>query len=118
MTDKDPALGARLSELGSTRYRDYVRQATHGVLESDATTAKELRWAVFHRRVEGIPAELQSYVAKVGEHAYKVTDEDVEALKRVGYSEDAIFEITAAAALGAAITRLERGLIALHENAS
>ena len=114
----DDALGSRLSKLGSTRHWEYVARATHGVLDSVATTAKELRWAVFHRRVEGIPAELQPFVGKVSDHAYKVTDEDVESLKRAGYSEDAIFEITAAAALGAALTRLERGLIALHESRS
>jgi hypothetical protein len=113
-----PDLGSRLSTLGSPRYREYVTRATHGVLDSDATTSKELRWAVFHHRIEGIPAELKSYVAKVRDHAYRVTDEDVESLKRAGYSEDAIFEVTAAAALGASITRLERGLIALHETES
>jgi hypothetical protein len=68
--------------------------------------------------MEQLPSELRSYVDKVAKHAYKVTDEDVEALKRAGHSEDAIFEVTAAAALGAAILRLERGLIALNESAS
>ena len=116
MNDKLSALGSRLGELGSTRYREYVTRATHGVLDSDAETPKQLRWAVFHHRTEQIPAELRAYVAKVRDHAYKVTDEDIESLKRAGYSEDAVFEITAAAAMGAAIMRLERGLIALHEN--
>lgn len=115
MAEKSSSLGARLPQLGSTRYRDFVTRATHGVLDSAAETSKELRWALFHHRTEGIPAELHSFVAKVRDHAYKVTDEDVESLKRAGYSEDKIFEITAATSLGAAITRLERGLIALHE---
>ncbi|HYC49466.1 MAG TPA: hypothetical protein VEB19_00025 [Gemmatimonadaceae bacterium] len=53
---------------------------------------------------------------KVAAHAWRVTDEDVEALTRAGHSEDAIFEVTAAAALGAAIMRLERGLIVLEES--
>jgi hypothetical protein len=44
------------------------------------------------------------------EAAYKVTDKDIEALKQAGYSEDAIFEITISAAVGAAYARLERGL--------
>jgi len=55
-------------------------------------------------------------VEKVAAHAWRVTDEDVEALTRAGHSEDAIFEVTAAAALGAAIMRLERGLIVLEES--
>ena len=118
MTEKPSPLGARVPDLGTTRYRDFVARATHGVLDGDAVSSKELRWALFHNRADGIPAELRSFVAKVREHAYKVTDEDVESLKRAGYSEDQIFEITAATALGAAITRLERGLIALHESES
>ena len=36
------------------------------------------------------------------------------ALQRAGSSEDAIFEITVSAALGAALGRLERGLTALR----
>lgn len=108
----------RFSSLGSHRYDELVTRTTHAVLESKGETQPELRWAVFHRRVADVPAALASYVEKVAQHAYKVTDADIEALKRAGYSEDAIFEVTAAAALGAAIMRLERGLIALHDSAS
>ena len=48
-------------------------------------------------------------------HAYKVTDEDLVALKRAGNSDDLLFEVTVSAALGAAMGRLERGLSALRE---
>jgi alkylhydroperoxidase family enzyme len=109
-------IGSRLSALGPRRYIDEVTRTTHATLESDGETPTELRWTVFHRRMDEIPANLRSYVEKVTRHAYRVTDADVDELKRAGYSEDAIFEITAAAALGAAVMRLERGLIALHES--
>jgi alkylhydroperoxidase family enzyme len=105
----------RLSELGSKRFRELVARTTHAVLESEGQTEPKLRWAIAHHRVEEIPPALASYVEKVRQHAYKVTDADVEALKRAGYNEDAIFEVTASAALGAALLRLERGLIALNE---
>ena len=62
-----------------------------------------------------VPAELTSYVDKVALHAYKVTDADIEGLLQAGYSEDAIFEITLSAALGAGLARLERGLEALRD---
>ena len=61
-----------------------------------------------------IPEALRVYVDKVALHAYKVTDRDIEELKQAGYSEDAIFEITLSAALGAGMSRLERGLAALR----
>ena len=62
---------------------------------------------------EEVPQELANYVRKVAMNAYKVTDEDIESLRRAGYSEDAIFEITLCAAIGAGRVRLERGLAAL-----
>ena len=57
---------------------------------------------------------LGRYVDTVARHAYKLTDDDLTALQRAGSSEDAIFEITVSAALGAALGRLERGLAALR----
>jgi alkylhydroperoxidase family enzyme len=56
-----------------------------------------------------------SYIAKVHEASYRVTDADIEALGAAGLSEDAIFELTLAAALGAAGRRLDAGLRALRE---
>jgi alkylhydroperoxidase family enzyme len=60
----------------------------------------------------GRPAspEFAAYLDKVGRHAYKVTDADVQALKDAGYSDDEIFEQTVAAAVGAGLYRLEKGL--------
>jgi alkylhydroperoxidase family enzyme len=101
---------------GTQRYDEHVARTTHAVLDSRGTTSNAVRWAAFHRRLDELPAELRTYVDTVARHAYRVTDEDIEALKRAGHSEDAIFEVTAAAALGAAILRLERGLIVLHES--
>ena len=63
--------------------------------------------------VAAIPEDLRAYVDTVARHAYRVTDEDVEALRRAGYSEDAIFEVSAAVSVGAGMARLERGLAAL-----
>ena len=101
--------------LGSGRYTELIARTTHAVLETAGTTAPKLRWAIAHHRTDEIPPALTAYVDKVRQHAYRVTDADVETLKRAGYSEDAIFEITASAAMGAALLRLERGLIALNE---
>jgi alkylhydroperoxidase family enzyme len=60
------------------------------------------------------PADFQPYLDKVRKHAYRVTDEDVAALKEAGHSEDEIFERTVAAAVAAGLERLEAGLRALR----
>jgi hypothetical protein len=105
------------------RHGDWVQRLRQSVLTGRGTTAPALRQAVEARAaaaggrqgetVDAIPPELEDYVDKVIRQAWQVTDEDVEQLARAGYSEDAIFEITLAAALGAGMGRLERGLAAL-----
>jgi hypothetical protein len=60
-----------------------------------------------------VPASWVPYVEKVARHAYEITDDDVAALRAAGHDEDAIFEVTIAAALGASLRRMDTGLRAL-----
>jgi alkylhydroperoxidase/carboxymuconolactone decarboxylase family protein YurZ len=57
-----------------------------------------------------VPEPLAALVDKVHRHAYKVTEADIQGALRAGYSEDQIFELTVAAAFGAAMHRLETAL--------
>jgi hypothetical protein len=50
------------------------------------------------------------YLEKVRAHAYKITDEDIAALKAAGMDEETIFELTIAAAVGVAERRLARAM--------
>jgi alkylhydroperoxidase family enzyme len=99
------------------RYDDFVGKVKASVFGPSAKTAPALRRAAADQRLAEVPVNLRDYVAKVAKHAYKVTDDDVDALKQAGYSEDDIYEITAASALGAALQRLERGMQVLKESA-
>jgi alkylhydroperoxidase family enzyme len=56
------------------------------------------------------PPDFAAYLEKVRKNAYKVTDEDIQALKNAGYSEDVIFEQTVSVAVAAGLERLEAGL--------
>jgi alkylhydroperoxidase family enzyme len=56
------------------------------------------------------PPEFVAYLEKVRQHAYKVTDADVQRLKDAGFSEDEIFEQTVSAAVAAGLERLDAGL--------
>ena len=51
------------------------------------------------------------------DRSYAVTDADVERLRAAGHSEDEIFEVTVAAAVGAALGSLDAGLRALDGEA-
>jgi len=107
------------------RYRQEVERLVHAVLATAGDTRPSLRRAVEERAAavggctaapadETLPAAVEHYVSKVALHAYKVTEADVATLRDAGYSEDAIFEITLSAAMGAALGRLARGLGALR----
>jgi alkylhydroperoxidase family enzyme len=94
------------------RYDAFRQRLVDAVLNTPGETPVELRRAALHRRA--LPPPLAPYVEKVALHAYKVTDDDVATLRRNGHSDDALFEITVAAAVGAALHRLERGMAALR----
>src|SRR5215510_1503391 len=102
------------------RYTPYQKRLAESVLSAPGATPESVRRAVLERAQEtlggkdGVPADLSRYADLVAKHAYKVTDGDVAALQRGGQSDDAIFEVTVAAAVGAAMHRLQRGMAALR----
>jgi alkylhydroperoxidase family enzyme len=101
-----------------------VQKAVEALLTGAGTCAPALRQAVEAHAAslsmgsqlvaQDVPADLVAYVEKVVLHAYQITDQDVQALKDAGYSEDAVFEVTLCASVGASLARLERGLAAVN----
>lgn len=110
----------------SGRYDPLVRRLRESVLEREGATSAAVRRAVEARAAElggrpgvgaageTVPEPARFLVDRVARHAHRVTDADVEALRAAGYTEDAIFDIVAAAALGAGLGRLERGMAVLR----
>jgi alkylhydroperoxidase family enzyme len=101
------------------RYRSFHESLTNAVLTTPGATPESLRRAVLERAQaihakDGVPPALIPYVDTVARHAYTVTDADVTTLQHAGNSDDALFEITVAAAVGAALHRLDRGMAALR----
>src|SRR2546429_8742327 len=101
----------------------FTQRLIDSVLGAPGDTSSEQRRGSLARAARlGVPADdlappLGRYVDTVARHAYKLTDDGLSALQRAGSSEDAIFEITVSAALGAALGRLECGLAALRGEA-
>ena len=112
------------------RFAGYLERLKAAVIQTPGDTTKGLRQEVEARAEASIssatppatstaiPPLVAAYVDTVSRHAYKVTDEQVNALREAGHSQDAIFEITVAAAVGAAAGRLERGLALLRRSRS
>lgn len=96
-----------------------MRRLADAVLNGRGDLAPAVRHAIAGRaggRADAgpVPDALAVYVDTVARHAYRVTAEQVDALGAAGFSEDAVFEATIAAALGAGLLRLERGLAAVR----
>ena len=103
---------ARTPEPTAATHGDRVADLRRAVLTCAGATDLETRAAAFHGA--GVPDPWRDFVAKVRDSSYRITDADIENLVAGGCSEDAIFEMTLAAAVGAASERLDAGLRALR----
>jgi hypothetical protein len=92
-------------------YVELRRALEESVLSTTGSTSRATRERALGG--EDVPADLASLVAKIHERAYAVTDEEMAALGD-RYDDDALFEICAAAAVGAAGDRLDAALAALE----
>ncbi|MEV4145815.1 hypothetical protein AB0J40_19235 [Amycolatopsis sp. NPDC049691] len=81
------------------------------VFDQPAYTSPELRRAA--GAGEGLPAPWAGYVALVRDASHRIGDDDVRALLDAGCGEDEIFEVTVAAAVGAALRSFDAGHAAL-----
>ena len=106
----------------ATSFDPYAVKMTrlrHAVTSSPASLPAMVRQTITAGR--NISGPLGSYVRKVAEHAYEITDEDIAALHAANYSDDEIFEATVSAALGAGLFRLDcvlRAMIASQSQSS
>jgi hypothetical protein len=89
----------------------YRRALLARVLVGDGHASHEQRRAAFDNAALHEP--LRTLINKVALHAYKVTDEDVAAVKAAGIGEDEIFELVVCAALGQATRQHDAALAAL-----
>ena len=53
------------------------------------------------------PEVLHAYLRKLARHAYRITDEDIEALREAGYDDDALYEVTVVGAFSAGLVGIE-----------
>lgn len=107
----------------SEQRADRIRPLKAAILKARGDLDPDLRRAAFARaeawargtasEQRELPEPLAGFVDKVTRHAYKVWEGDIERLQEAGYSEDAIFEVIVATAVGAGLSRLDIGLTAL-----
>lgn len=82
------------------------------VLDGPGVTSAQIRMAAASGGP--LPDALTGYTEKVRDRSYRVTDADVDALRVAGHDEDAIFEVTVVAAVGASEQIFDTGMRALR----
>lgn len=92
-------------------YEQLYRGLLDRILTGQGFSTAEQRAAAFNQ--QGLPQPLGPLIDKVARHAYQVTDQDIEAVKASGISEDQLFELIICGATGQAARQYENGLAAL-----
>jgi hypothetical protein len=105
-----------------TRYHGYHRRvgdasgyrkaAVERAVEGAGRSSVEARRAAFAN--DGVPEPARALIAKVVDHAYKITDADVAAAT-AALGDDQVFELVICAAMGEATRQLEAALAVLDE---
>jgi AhpD family alkylhydroperoxidase len=100
-----------LADGETTRHGDAAEDLRHAVLDAPATTDPALRMAA--AAGSPLPEPWQSYATTVRDASYKITGTDIDRLTAAGHTEEEIFEVTVAAAVGAAVDGFDAGRRAL-----
>jgi hypothetical protein len=95
-----------------SRHATAIERVRRAAVDARGVTDAALRRAVYDAAAQ--PPPLGQYLDKVRDQAWTITDEDIGGLRAAGYSEDAILELTIAAAAGAAGRRYDAALRALR----
>ncbi|MDV7087973.1 hypothetical protein GXW84_15235 [Rhodococcus sp. IEGM 248] len=90
---------------------DVVANLRHSVLNRPAVTDPGLRTAA--AAGDPLPEPWQAYAAMVRDASYAITDTDIGRFLAAGPTEDQVFEVTVAAAVGAALESFDAGMSAL-----
>jgi AhpD family alkylhydroperoxidase len=94
-----------------TDHGDPITNLRHAVFDADATTPPALRRAA--ATGQDLPEPWQTYTALVRDASYRITDTTVADLQTAGHPDEEIYELTVAAAVGAALNTYDTGLEAM-----
>jgi len=95
-----------------------LQQAVDALLTQPGETTSSLRREILERNRFGsgsVPEDIQPLVDKIAHQPWSVNDQDFDRLRAAGHSDGQLYDITLAAALGAALRRFDAGLRAIDE---
>jgi hypothetical protein len=96
----DPGPGACVNQK---LFEDGLSELYTQVVSSDGSLSSAVRLAIATQGA--VPEDFQVLVEKVHNHAFKVTDQNVEEVLQAGYHQEDVFELVVSGAVGAAVGR-------------
>ena len=101
------------SEGNAGGFQQLYQNLINHVLKVKGASLEAEREAAFDNT--GLTQPVKTLIDKVANSAYRVTDTDIDAVKRSGKSEDEIFELVICGAVGQASRQYKSALDALQE---
>ena len=89
--------------MNNSQFEDALGDLFSRVVGGEGTLDTEVRLAIANETA--VPDEFQTLTQKVHKHAYRVTDEDIQALLEAGYHQEDVFEAVVSGAVGASVNR-------------
>jgi hypothetical protein len=96
-----------MSDIGQAR-----KALVKRILEGDGKASPSERRAAFN--LSSLAEPLHKLVDKVARQPHKITDEDIAAARKSGFSEDQVFEVVVCAAIGQAARQYDTAIAALE----
>jgi hypothetical protein len=93
------------------RHADTITTLRRAILETPGATEVWQRAAAEAGEPTGLATD--AYLDKVRRDSYRIVDSDIDELRAADVGEDAILELTLAAALGEATRRFDRAIAAV-----
>lgn len=100
-------------EEAAMDFKQLHAELVRRLFEGNGSTSPAERRAAFDNAYEAEP--LRALLDRVANAAYMVSDEDVQAVRESGVSDDQIFELIICAAVGQATRQYDRALQALDK---
>ncbi len=93
-------------------FRDDHKALLSRILNGDGNASHSQRRSAFD--AAGLAEPMKALISKVASDAHSIEDEDIEAVRASGLSEDQIFEMVISAAIGQATQQYNAALVALN----
>ena len=89
--------------MNNAQFEDALGELFSRVIAGSGTLDTDVRLAIANGK--DMPQEFATLTHKIHQHAYRVTDEDVDSVLQAGFHQEDVFEAVVSGAVGASVAR-------------